>query len=165
MSESLIVHCAKCGGVESVSGGALGSAHEWCTCPEPAQGGMIEPVMAMLGNGIPEMVYLSKGAEVKPAPGVTPAQIKIVWDPFMSKDELRAFIDERVRAVLEEDARAIRERKEFQPTKQAGICYVCLFSGDDMEWYESDGRSHLIHKNEECRRKAAEMPPTREHRG
>ena len=84
-----------------------------------------------------------------------------VLKPFESIEDLQAFIDERIRAVLEEDARAIRERKEFQPTKQAGTCCACLMAGDDMAWVGN----RLAHKTDECRRKAAEMPAVREHRG
>lgn len=39
-----------------------------------------------------------------------------IW-PFRSADELRAYVADIVREVLEEDARAIREGKAFQPVK------------------------------------------------
>lgn len=113
---------------------------------------------------------MSEGIRYKAEPvtwlqPLTEPRIREIFTEMLATPEAREFVKAIVRETLEEDARAIRERKEFQPTKQTGICYACLFSGDDMEWFESDGRSHLIHKNEECRRKAAEMPPTREHRG
>ena len=83
-----------------------------------------------------------------------------VW-PFNNVDELREFVKAVVRETLEEDARAIRERKEFQATKQAGTCCACKGSGEDMIWVNY----RLAHRDEECRRIAAEMPPVREHRG
>lgn len=81
--------------------------------------------------------------------------------PFNNVDELREFVKAIVRETLEEDARAIRERKEFHPVKQAGTCCACLMAGEDMAWVGN----RLAHKTDECRRKAAEMEPVREHRG
>lgn len=50
-------------------------------------------------------------------------------------------------------------------TPLSGVCWACLKPGDDMQWYSREGRSHLIHKSEECRKLAAEKPESKEHRG
>lgn len=50
-------------------------------------------------------------------------------------------------------------------TPLSGVCWGCLTPGTDMQWYSRDGRSHLIHKSEECRQLAAEKQESKEHRG
>lgn len=118
--------------------------------------------LAQGGNGGPEIIFLPKGAQVYPQKQDQPGQqFNIMIMPFKDTQELREFVQAIVRETLEEDARAIRERKEFQPVKQAGTCCACLMAGEDMEWVGN----RLAHKTEECRRIAAEMPAVREHRG
>lgn len=116
-----------------------------------------------------------------PMPGpYTPPPVPITWVPPLTEERAREIfiemlaspvfcdvIRQEIHKTLDDLAREIRKNTAFQPrtTKQAGICWACLCSGDDMEWFTRGGHSHLIHKSEECRRMAAEKPETREHRG
>lgn len=101
----------------------------------------------------PELVTLPEGAQVFPNAG-----------EWVKVTDLRRFVRKEVRAALDDLAREMRTGVAFQPTrsvKQAGTCCACLTAGDDMVWVGN----RLAHRDEECRRKAAEMEPVREHRG
>lgn len=114
-----------------------------------------------IGEGFPMEVHTGADPRTKTAEANQHYTPRTLLKPLDSVEDLRAFVQAIVRETLEEDARAIRERKEFQPVKQAGTCCACLQSGDDMAWVGH----RLSHRDEECRRIAAEMPPVREHRG
>lgn len=87
--------------------------------------------------------------------------------PFSNVDELREFVKAIVRETLEEDARELATNKAFQTVYVPawGACWACGQTGTEMQWFTCGGRSHLIHRTEECRMLAEEKPETGEHRG
>lgn len=112
----------------------------------------------------PELVTLPEGAQVYPfVPLVNEKRAREIFAEMLATPEARAFVQAIVRETLEEDARAICERKEFQPTRQAGICYACLCTGDDMERFEQGGQGVWIHKTDECRQRAIAIAEHKAH--
>lgn len=97
------------------------------------------PGIAIVGEPGPEIIHLPEGAQVHPNdkpevvfPLSEKSQITIL--PFMSLDQLRAFVDERVRKVLEEDARAIQQNPAFQPTS------ISVHEHRRVEMFEESGK-------------------------